>query len=136
MVPSSLSGEVRLNNARTPWGEAVQGVISAVVSLPPVRRLALFHTNAPWPERLKGIVLSSSISASNVSSPQVELEKLAFDMSWGSPRLDWRTDLSLYGGGLTATGQLDSVTRELLFAGKSSFDPHQLGGLVTPNTQE
>ena len=34
VVPSAISGEVRLNNARTPWGEAVQALISANVSLP------------------------------------------------------------------------------------------------------
>ena len=59
VVPSAISGEVRLNNARTPWGEAVQALISANVSLPPPAQLALFHTNAPWPERLAGVVLAS-----------------------------------------------------------------------------
>ena len=57
-------------------------------------------------------------------------------MTWASEHLGFRTELSLYGGGLTATGQLDSATRELLFSGQSTFDPHQLGELVTPNTQE
>jgi len=81
LVPSNISGELRLNNSRTPWGEAVQGTIAAVVSLPPPARLALFHTNAPWPDRLEGLVLSSSITASNVFSPQVELEKLGLDLT-------------------------------------------------------
>src|SRR5205807_2508558 len=75
VVPSHIAGDLRLNNARTPWGEAMQGTISANVSLPPPERLALLHTNATWPERLEGVVLSSSLTASNVFSPQAELEK-------------------------------------------------------------
>jgi hypothetical protein len=135
LYPSTVSCELRASKPRTPWGDALGATVSATATLPAKENLLLFRTNLVWPERLEGLVLSSTVIASNMVSPQIEIERVAVQSSWDGARLGLRTDLSLYGGALTSTAQLHSVTRELVFSADSTFDPHALAALLAPKTQ-
>ncbi len=135
LYPSTISCELRTSKPRTQWGDAVGATISATATLPAKEDLLLFRTNLVWPDRLKGLVLSSTVVASNVVSPQIEIQHLVLDGAWDGARVGLRTDLSLYGGTLTATAQVHLVTRDLVFSADSTFDPHLLAPLLTPTTE-
>lgn len=135
LYPSRISGELRVSNPGTRWGEAAGAAISLTAKMPAQNKLALFQTNCAWPNRLHGVSLTASVVASNVLSPDLQIDTVNLGATWDSSRLDVRTELALYGGSLTATGQLDSVTREALFSARSTFDPYGLLALLTPTAQ-
>jgi len=135
LVDANVSGELRITKPRTKWGEALGATISATASFPGKDHFALFRTNLLWSERLHGLLAKSSVVATNFSSPQLQFESLALETTWKDTHVGLRTDISLYGGTFNATGELDSVTRELTFSSRSTFDPHGLTAILTPKTQ-
>jgi hypothetical protein len=135
MTPALAIGELRSSKAQTRWGDASTASIEFKANVPETGTAALLNTNNAWPERLEGIFLETTVRASNVLSGTVEIDNADLKASWRSPRLVVQTELALGGGRATATAQVHSVTREVVFAGNTSFDPQSLYPLFSPKTQ-
>lgn len=134
-LDSTLNLEVEAFEPATRQGKAdcARAVVSA--SLPESGRFTLFGTNLSWPERIRHLPFSATITASNAVSPRLALASLVVTSRWASPRLQMDSRGALFGGWASLAADLDAETRELRFTAVADFDPHHARYLLATNVQ-
>jgi hypothetical protein len=134
-IPLSGRGELRLDNAETPWGKTRELQLGGSLSIP---------TNAPaqtdptwaWWTNLAPFALEMECRLAGLQSPRLEADRLSCSGRWSAPRLTLsRLSGKLYGGSLDAQASLNAATREFQFAGSSDFDAHKISPLLTEKSR-
>jgi hypothetical protein len=128
--------DMEAERLRAPWGQAQHGEFSVTGSLPPAGDLQLFHTNLTWPDRWANLPGDVNLVLSNVHSPQLQWHNISGAVHWHAPRLTSEISSDLYEGHGSAQADLDAATRELRFAGSTTFDPSHVFPLFPTNIQQ
>jgi hypothetical protein len=133
-MPDSLQGTLRASNTESGWGSI--GSASLVLQ---TRR----SSNAspadpgwgPW-NQIKPFALDWQADATNILTPKLKLERVAFKGGWHPPQLTIDTlEAFMYRGHLNAGGGLNVASREVQARASVDFDPHQLSPLLTGPAQ-
>jgi hypothetical protein len=135
-LPATVNIDLESERLRTRWGDARQGELSATGSLPSASDLQLFHTNLTWPDRWTNVPCDVTLLLSNVHSPKLQWHNFSGTAHWQPPYLGSEISSELYEGRSSLKTDLDVATRELRFAGSTSFDLSHTFPLFPTNIQQ
>ena len=127
-MPLLAAGKLRLAQPQSPWGSAQELSLecrAARLPAPP-------PTAADWGwwNRLSPWTLDWQAASSNIISPKLRFDHLAFSGHWLAPRLVIENfQGALYDGGVKAGATLDVASRELLCRGATDFNPLSISQL-------
>jgi hypothetical protein len=133
-VPDAFQGTLRATNAESGWGS----VGAAALVLQTRRADAASADDPAWGQwnRLKPFTLDWQMDATNILTPKLKLERVAFKGGWRAPQLTIGSlEASMCRGHLGARGLLDVASREVQARAAVDFDPHQISPLLTGPVQ-
>jgi hypothetical protein len=131
LIPVLGAGKLRAVKPQTPWGSARELSLEcratpATNAQPPEAGWGPWAAIVPW-------TLDWQAEMSNMASPKLRLDHLAFSGHWHAPQIvieNFRGEL--YGGRVNAGGILDINSRELHCKGTTDFNPHSVSQLFNP----
>jgi hypothetical protein len=115
-------------------GRARSARLESRLILPPREEMELGNTNLPWAERANKVRLEARTEIEAAEVRGLEIDHFDLVCGWEAPQLSVRTArATLYGGEVSATAQLEAVTRRLTATVRSELDPHRVSPFVTTN---
>ena len=133
--PDSLQGILRAVGASSPWGTAD----SLSIALKADRDPSPAPSNANWGlgARFSPYLFSCRLAATNIQSPELQLDALALEATWRVPQLAInKLEGRLYGGRLDGGADLNIDSRELHLHAATDFNPHGISRVLTPAAQQ
>ncbi len=134
--PSTATTGLKFAGGEIEWGRAAAGSVEGTLELPPLEAMRFGDTNFSWWARLDRVLAGLRVSVDAVRTPRLDVEKLAFTAEWRPPSLTLRNlHGELLGGVLDGDAGLNTQSRALIAAAKTTIDPRRVAPLLHTNTQ-
>lgn len=135
ILPLSGEGELQARNAVTPWGEAKQVRIDAV--LQPSTNKPSPDASWAWWAKLAPYPIDIDADLTAVHSPKLDADGILCSTQWRGPELSvGKLAATLYGGRIDGKAKLNVATREVTFDVASDIDGQKIAPLLTPQAQD
>ncbi len=135
LFPATLDAAAMLRDTRTPWATSRWTRVSTRMDLPPLAELRLNDTNLIWPERLRNLPLSASLTFSNTAAPALELDRSALKLRWHFPLLELETGTEMAENAAEVRVTVQTVTGETRFEANTALDPQKLAPFLATNAR-
>jgi hypothetical protein len=131
--PGKAAGAIHASKVETGWGSA--SALALVMKGERTNDLAPDPAWGPW-NQIKPLAVDWEAHATNVVTPKLKLDRVAFEGGWHAPQLTVnKLEALMYKGHLNAGGRLDVNSREVQTHASVDFDPHQIAPLLTAPAQ-
>ena len=133
--PSQVTGSGEIEDGATGFGSAAETRIEFSGRIPAESEWFLTDTNRSWPERVRTLQLRSQLQFTELKLTNAEAAAAAADVDWDWPTLRTKANGVLYGGTFDLGAEINAESMECVFHGDSTFDVHQVAGLLGPKAQ-
>lgn len=135
-MPVSVAGTVQLAGIETQFGHADNASVRVELQGVLTNNLFRQRTDLAWLNRFGALVLQSQVKLAGVTSTNLPVETVAFDLGWSLPTVVLSNVVARFDTG-EVRGWLgfDAATRQAEFEFDSDFDIQQLAPLLTDGTR-